>query len=306
MGILVDENTKVIVQGITGRVGSTQTKLMLEYGTKIVAGVTPGKGGTTVYNVPVYDTVEEAVAKTGADTSILFVPAAFTKDAVIEAVDAGIKLVVAIPEHVPVHDTMRMVEYAKSKNARIIGPTTPGIISPGKTKIGIMPANVFSQGNVGIVSRSGTLLYEIAGNLSLAGIGQSTCLGIGGDPVVGASLKEILQMFQSDDQTKLVVIVGEIGGIQEEEASNFIKKMDKPVIAYIAGRSAPPGQRMGHAGAIILGERGTAESKIKALKEAGVEIAYRPADITSIAKKLLTIRQTADITRLRTFESMLS
>jgi succinyl-CoA synthetase alpha subunit len=285
MCILVNENTKVLVQGITGRVGSIQSKLMLEYGTKIVAGVTPGKGGTTIHNVPVYDSVEEAVAKTGADTSILFVPAAFSKDAVIEAVDAGIKLIVATPEHIPVHDTMRMVEYAKSKDVRIIGPTTPGIIIPGKTKIGIMPANVFSEGNVGIVSRSGTLLYEIAGNLSLAGIGQSACLGIGGDIVVGTSLTETLQMFQNDDHTKLVVIVGEIGGTQEEEASNFIKKMDKPVIAYIAGRSAPPGQRMGHAGAIILGERGTAESKIKAFKEAGVEVAYRPAEIINIVKK---------------------
>ncbi|MEM1589211.1 MAG: succinate--CoA ligase subunit alpha [Candidatus Bathyarchaeia archaeon] len=287
MCILVDENTKVVVQGITGRVGSIQTKLMLEYGTKIVAGVTPGKGGTSIHGVPVYDTVEEAVAKTGADTSILFVPAAFTKDAVIEAVDAGIKLIVTIPEHVPVHDTMLMVEYAKGRNVRIIGPTTPGIISPGKTKIGIMPANVFSRGNVGIVSRSGTLLYEVAGNLSLAGIGQSTCLGIGGDPVVGTSLTEVLQMFQEDDQTDLVVIVGEIGGVQEEEASHFINRMDKPVVAYIAGRSAPPGQRMGHAGAIILGERGTAESKIKALREAGVKIAYRPADIVKIVKSLI-------------------
>ncbi|MEM2440014.1 MAG: succinate--CoA ligase subunit alpha [Candidatus Bathyarchaeia archaeon] len=287
MCILVDENTKVVVQGITGRVGSIQTELMLEYGTKIVAGVTPGKGGTSIHGVPVYDTVEEAVAKTGADTSILFVPAAFTKDAVIEAVDAGIKLIVTIPEHVPVHDTMLMVEYAKGRNVRIIGPTTPGIISPGKTKIGIMPANVFSRGNVGIVSRSGTLLYEVAGNLSLAGIGQSTCLGIGGDPVVGTSLTEVLQMFQEDDQTDLVVIVGEIGGVQEEEASHFINRMDKPVVAYIAGRSAPPGQRMGHAGAIILGERGTAESKIKALREAGVKIAYRPADIVKIVKSLI-------------------
>lgn len=287
MCILVDENTKVVVQGITGRVGSVQTKLMLEYGTKIVAGVTPGKGGTSIYNVPVYDTVEEAVAKTGADTSILFVPAAFTKDAVIEAVDAGIELIIAIPEHVPVHDTMRMVEYAKDRNVRIIGPTTPGIISPGKTKIGIMPANVFSKGNVGIVSRSGTLLYEIAGNLSLAGIGQSTCLGIGGDPVVGTSLTEVLQMFEEDDQTDLVVIVGEIGGVQEEEASCFIKRMNKPVVAYIAGRSAPPGQRMGHAGAIILGERGTAESKIKALEEAGVEIAFKPVEVTEIVKRLI-------------------
>ncbi|MCS7125024.1 MAG: succinate--CoA ligase subunit alpha [Candidatus Bathyarchaeota archaeon] len=287
MGILVDENTKVVVQGITGRVGSIQAKLMLDYGTKIVAGVTPGKGGTFIHNVPVYDTVEEAVAKTGADTSILFVPAAFAKDAVIEAVDAGIKLIVAIPEHVPVHDTMRMIEYAKRRNVKIIGPTTPGVISPGKTKIGIMPASVFSEGSVGIVSRSGTLLYEIAGNLSLAGIGQSTCLGIGGDPVVGTSLTEVLQMFQEDDQTKAVVIVGEIGGVQEEEAAHFIKQMNKPVVAYIAGRSAPPGQRMGHAGAIILGERGTVESKINALREAGVKVANRPADIVGIVEDII-------------------
>jgi len=285
MCILVNENTKVIVQGITGRVGSVQTKLMLEYGTKIVAGVTPGKGGMTVHGVPVYDTVEEAVTETGADTSILFVPAPFAKDAAIEAIDSGIKLVVAIPEHIPVHDTMQMVEYAKHKGAKIIGPTTPGIICPGKTKIGIMPANVFSEGSVGIISRSGTLLYEIAGNLSLAGIGQSACLGIGADPVVGMNMNEVLKLFEEDEHTKLIVIVGEIGGTQEEEASNFIKKMKKPVIAYIAGRSAPPGQRMGHAGAIILGERGTAKSKIDALREADVEVAYRPSDIAGIAKK---------------------
>jgi len=287
MSILVNENTKVIVQGITGRVGSRQTRFMLEYGTKIVAGVAPGKGGGTVHGVPVYDTVEEAVARTDADTSIVFVPAPFAKDAIIEAIDAGIQLIVVITEHIPVHDAMQMVEYARRKGAKIIGPTTPGIICPGKTKIGIMPANVFSEGNVGIISRSGTLLYEIAGNLSLAGIGQSSCLGIGGDPVVGTSMKEILKLFEEDEHTELVVIVGEIGGTQEEEAADFIKKMKKPVIAYIAGRSAPPGQRMGHAGAIVLGERGTAESKINALKEAGVEIAYRPSDIASLAKKYI-------------------
>jgi len=285
MCILVNENTKVIVQGITGSVGSIQTKLMLEYGTKIVAGVTPGKGGVTVHSVPVYDTVEEAVAETGADTSILLVPAPFAKDAAIEAIDFGINLIVAIPEHIPVHDTMQMVEYAKNKGAKIIGPTTPGIICPGKTKIGIMPAKVFSEGNVGMISRSGTLLYEIAGNLSLAGVSQSSCLGIGADPVVGMNMSEVLKLFEEDEHTKLIVIVGEIGGTQEEEASNFIKKMKKPVIAYVAGRSAPPGQRMGHAGAIILGERGTAKSKMDALKEAGVEVAYRPSDIASIAKK---------------------
>lgn len=260
---------------------------MLEYGTKIVAGVTPGKGGMTVHSVPIYDTVEEAVAETGADTSILFVPASFAKDAAIEALDSGIKLIVAIPERIPVHDTMQMVEYARHKGAKIIGPTTPGLICPGKTKIGIMPANVFSEGNVGIISRSGTLLYEIAGNLSLVRIGQSACLGIGADPVVGMNMSEVLKLFQEDEHTKLIVIVGEIGGTQEEEASDVIKKMKKPVVAYIAGRSAPPGQRMGHAGAIIIGKRGTAKSKIDALKEANVEIAYRPSDIAGIAKKYL-------------------
>lgn len=285
MCILADEKTRIIVQGITGSVGSAQTKLMLEYGSKIVAGVTPGKGGITVYGVPVYDTVSEAVTEVGACSSILFVPAPFAKDAVVEAVDSGIKLLVIITEHIPIHDIMFMREYSESTGARVIGPTTPGIICPQKTKMGIMPADVFSKGNVGIISRSGTLLYEIAGNLTLAGIGQSACLGVGADPVVGTNMKEILKLFEEDQHTRLVVIVGEIGGVQEEEAAKFIKEeMKKPVIAYVAGKVAPPGERMGHAGAIILGEKGTAKSKIHILREAGVETVSKPSDIADIAK----------------------
>lgn len=288
MCILVDENTRVIVQGITGNVGRVQTRLMLEYGSRIVVGVTPGKGGMTVHGVPVYDTVREAITEHAVDASILFVPSPFAKDAAIEAVDSGVKLLVVITEHIPVHDIMYMREYSERAGARIIGPTTPGIICPGKTKIGIMPANVFSEGNVGIISRSGTLLYEVAGNLSSAGIGQSSCLGIGADPVVGTDMREILKLFEEDEHTKLVAIVGEIGGVQEEEAAKFIKEeMEKPVIAYVAGKVAPPGERMGHAGAIILGGRGTAKSKIDVLRRAGVEIASRPSDIANIAKKYL-------------------
>lgn len=285
MCILVDENTRIIVQGITGDVGSVQTKLMLEYGAKIVAGVTPGRGGATIHNVPVYDAVMEAVAENPAEASILFVPAPFTKDAAIEAIDSGIKLVVIIAEHVPIKDMMYMREYGKREGAGIIGPTTPGIICPGKTKIGIMPTNVFSEGNVGIISRSGTLLYEIAGNLSLAEIGQSSCLGLGADPVVGTDMKEILRLFEEDEHTKLVAMVAEIGGVQEEEAAKFIKdEMKKVVIAYVAGKVAPSGERMGHAGAVILGNRGTAKSKIDILRKAGVEIANKPSDMANIAK----------------------
>ncbi len=284
MCILADKETRIIVQGITGRVGNIQTKLMLDYGSKIVAGTTPGKGGTKVYDVPVYDTVSQAVSERAADASIIFVPAWGTKDAAIEAISSGIKLIVIITEHVPVHDTIYIREYAQSMGTKVIGPTTPGVISPGKTKIGIMPASVFTEGNVGIVSRSGTLSYEIAGNLSASGIGQSTCLGIGADPVVGIDLTVILKLFEEDQQTKLVVVVGEIGGVQEEEAAGFIRKMTKPVVAYVAGRVAPAGERMGHAGAIILRERGTVQSKTDILRRAGVKIAARPADVISLVK----------------------
>ncbi|RLE55383.1 MAG: succinate--CoA ligase subunit alpha, partial [Candidatus Methanomethylicota archaeon] len=253
MGIIVDENTRVIVQGITGRQGRFHTELMLKYGTKIVAGVTPGKGGQSVHGVPVYDTITEAMEKSPADTSIVFVPAPFALDAVSEAILAGVKNVVVITEHVPVHDAIKMIALAKLKGARIIGPNTPGIITPGKCKVGIMPGSVFTPGNIGIVSRSGTLTYEIALNLTNAGLGQSTCIGIGGDPVVGLSFLDILELFREDEQTKAVVIIGEIGGDAEERAAEYIERTNypKPVVAFIAGRSAPPGKRMGHAGAII-------------------------------------------------------
>jgi len=287
MCILVNEKTRIIVQGITGGIGRIQTKLMLDYGSKIVAGVTPGKGGTTVHEVPVYDAVKAAVSENPADASILFVPAPFIKDAAVEALDSDIKLLVIITEHIPVHDTAYVREQAESVGARAIGPTTPGIICPGKTKIGIMPASVFMEGNVGIISRSGTLLYEIAGNLTLAGIGQSACVGIGADPVVGTDMIDILRLFEEDEHTKLVAIVGEIGGVQEEEAAKFIRKMTKPVVAYVAGRVAPPGERMGHAGAIILRGRGTAQTKIDLLRNAGVRIASRPSDVVGLVKKCL-------------------
>lgn len=288
MCILADDKTRVIVQGITGRVGSTQTRSMLEYGSRIVAGVTPGKGSMVVHGVPVYDTVREAAAEHPADASIIFVPPPFAKEATVEAVDANMKLVTVITEHVPLHDAMFMREYGKSRGTRIIGPTTPGIISPSKTKIGIMPANIFLKGHVGIVSRSGTLLYEVAGNLSLAGIGQSTCLGIGADPVVGTDLTEVLKLLEEDENTILVVIVGEIGGTQEEKAAEFIgKEMKKPVIAYIVGRHAPPEERMGHAGAIVIGDRGTAKRKIDVLREAGARIVDRPSEVAIAAKQIL-------------------
>lgn len=283
MSILVDEHTRVLVQGITGRIGTIQTGHMKKAGTRIVAGVTPGKGGGTVEGVPVYDSVEEAKERHEIDTSILFVPASVAEDSCIEAIDAGIKLLVLITEHVPVHDTMRVRSYARKQGATVIGPTTPGIISPGKCKIGIMPVNMFSPGPVGIISRSGTLAYEIAGELSAAGIGQTTVVGMGADPVVGTDLVELLELFERDRATKVVVIVGEVGGTQEERASEYIReRMTKPVVAYIAGRAAPQGVRMGHAGAIVTRGMGSAESKVKALKEAGVEVAERPGDVTGI------------------------
>jgi len=289
MCILANEKTRIIVQGITGGIGRVQTKLMLDYGSKIVAGVTPGKGGATVQGVPVYDTFKAAVSEHPADASILFVPAPFIKDATVEALDSEIKLLVIITEQIPVHDTTHIREQAESVGARAIGPTTPGIICPGKTKIGIMPASVFMEGNVGIISRSGTLLYEIAGNLTLAGIGQSACVGVGADPVVGTDMIDILRLFEEDEHTKLVAIVGEIGGVQEEEASKFIKKMTKPVVAYVAGRVAPPGEKMGHAGAIILRGRGTAQSKIDVLRKAGVRIASRPSDVVNLVKSASSV-----------------
>ncbi|MCE4627708.1 MAG: succinate--CoA ligase subunit alpha [Desulfurococcales archaeon] len=290
MAVLLDENARVIVQGITGREGSFHTRLMLEYGTKIVAGVTPGKGGMTVHGVPVYDTMAEAVAEhPEANTSIIFVPARFAPDAVYEAVDAGIKLVVVITEHIPVHETLKFVNYARQKGTTIIGPNCPGIISPGKAKVGIMPGHVFKPGNIGIVSRSGTLTYEIGYALSKKGYGQSTVIGIGGDPVIGLSFTEALRLFQEDPETEAVVLVGEIGGDMEERAAEMIKRGEftKPVVAFIAGRTAPPGKRMGHAGAIIMMGTGTYEGKVKALTEAGVKVAKTPFEIPSLVEEVL-------------------
>nr|2YV2_A Chain A, Succinyl-CoA synthetase alpha chain [Aeropyrum pernix K1] len=290
MAVLVDSETRVLVQGITGREGSFHAKAMLEYGTKVVAGVTPGKGGSEVHGVPVYDSVKEALAEhPEINTSIVFVPAPFAPDAVYEAVDAGIRLVVVITEGIPVHDTMRFVNYARQKGATIIGPNCPGAITPGQAKVGIMPGHIFKEGGVAVVSRSGTLTYEISYMLTRQGIGQSTVIGIGGDPIVGLSFTEALKLFQEDPQTEALVLIGEIGGDMEERAAEMIKKGEftKPVIAYIAGRTAPPEKRMGHAGAIIMMGTGTYEGKVKALREAGVEVAETPFEVPELVRKAL-------------------
>jgi succinyl-CoA synthetase alpha subunit len=290
VAVLVGEDTRVIVQGITGREGSFHTKLMLEYGTKIVAGVTPGKGGQEVHGVPVYDTMEEAVAEhPDANTSIVFVPARFAPDAVYEAIDAGMKVVVVITEHIPVHETMKFVNYAKSKGTVIIGPNCPGIITPGAAKVGIMPGHVFKPGPVGIVSRSGTLTYEIAYSLTRAGIGQSTAIGIGGDPIVGLTFTEAMEYFEKDPQTKVLVLIGEIGGDMEERAAKMIEegRFTKPVVAFIAGRTAPPGKRMGHAGAIIMMGTGSYQDKVKALEKAGVRVARIPQEIPKLVEEVM-------------------
>jgi succinyl-CoA synthetase alpha subunit len=288
MSILINRNTKVLVQGITGNIGTTQTKLMLKEGTKILAGVTPGKGGERVENIPVFDTVEEAVNNFSIDVSVLFVPATVAKDSVLEAINSGIKLVVLITEHIPVHDVMEMKAYVSQKKALLIGPTTPGIITPGECKIGILPANMFCPGSVGIISRSGTLAYEVAANLCKIGIGQSTVVGMGADLVAGTNLVDILKLFNQDKETKVVVLVGEVGGTQEEDAAKFIStKMSKSVVAYIAGASVPPGKRMGHAGAIIERGKGSAKSKVEALSVAGVKVANKLYEIPSLVKDLL-------------------
>jgi succinyl-CoA synthetase alpha subunit len=274
----------VIVQGITGKQGSFHTTLMLEYGTKIVAGVTPGKGGTTVNGVPVYSTVEEAAENHSANASIIFVPAPFAADAAHEALSNGIKIVVVITEHVPIKDSIGIMAHATQAKATVIGPNTPGLITPGKCKLGIMPPQVFMRGNVGVVSRSGTLTYEIAAGLTRNGIGQSTCLGIGGDPVVGLNFIEALELFKADAETAAVVLVGEIGGNLEELTAEHIAttRYPKPVVVYVAGRSAPVGKRMGHAGAIIMGKAGSARSKIEAFESVGVGVAEKPSDVATL------------------------
>ena len=288
MSILIDEKTRVVVQGITGRMGAVQTMHMLKAGTKITAGVTPGRGGSRVEGVPVYDSVEEAMAEQEINTSVLFVPAPVAEESCMEAVDAGVKLLILITEHIPTHDTMRIRAYVRSHGARLIGPTTPGVVTPGKCKIGIMPTPLFTPGPVGIISRSGTMSYEMAGLLSTEGIGQTTMVGMGGDPVVGTSLVELLELFQKDRATRVVVVHGEIGGTQEEKAAAFIRqKMTKPVIAYMTGKVALEGSRMGHAGAVFIGKRGAMENKIRAYQEAGVPIADSPGEIAELVREAL-------------------
>lgn len=286
--ILLNEDTKCLVQGITGKQGSFHTEQMLNYNTNIVAGITPGKGGQKFLDrVPIFNSIEEAKEEVDINASIIFVPAKFAKDAAFEAI-RHLDLVVIISEHIPVHDSMKIMAYAKEMNTTIIGPNTPGIISPGVGKLGIMPTHIFKEGNVGVISRSGTLTYEIASELTNAGIGQSTAVGIGGDPVTGDNYVDILKRFEKDPATDAVVLIGEIGGTAEERAGKYIaEEMSKPVVSYIAGRTAPAGKRMGHAGAIILGSSGTVESKTKALNEAGVDVAIKPSEIVDLLKKVM-------------------
>jgi succinyl-CoA synthetase alpha subunit len=289
VSILINKDTRVLVQGITGGEGSFHTKQMLEYGSSVVAGVTPGRGGQKFEDqVPVFDTVAEAVEKTGANASVVFVPAAFAADAVLEAAASGIPLVVCITEGVPVKDMVRVSQYLQGRSTRLIGPNCPGIITPDACKIGIMPGFIHKQGRVGVVSRSGTLTYEAVWQLTERGIGQSTCIGIGGDPVVGTTHIDALKLFNDDPDTDAVMLIGEIGGMAEEEAAAFARdKMDKPVAAFIAGRTAPPGRRMGHAGAIISGGVGTAQSKIEFLRSCGVAVAESPAEIGATVQSIL-------------------
>ena len=286
MAIFVDDKTKVVVQGATGHQGMFHIGEMLDFGTKVVAGVTPGKAGQEVHGVPIFNDVKDAVDETSANTTLVLVPARFAKDAVFEALDAGIKTVVVITENIPFHDAMEFVHYAKYKDAVLVGPNSPGIASPGKSKVGILPGGIFLKGNVGVASRSGTLTYEIVNSLSEKGMGQSTCVGLGGDPITGTSFIGALDAFEKDKDTKAVVLVGEIGGTAEEEAAEYItKNISKPVFAFIAGRTAPPGKRMGHAGAIIARGKGTAASKIKAFEKAGVKLAKFPTDIADLVEK---------------------
>ncbi len=288
MSILVDKSTRVIVQGITGREGTFHTLQSKAYGTNVVGGVTPGKGGTIHEGIPVFNTVVEARQKTEANASVIFVPPQFAADAIMEAADAGIALVVCITEGIPTFDMIKASHFISSRKTRLIGPNCPGIISPGKCKIGIMPGSIHKEGSVGVISRSGTLTYEAVGQLTFRGIGQSTCIGIGGDPIIGTNFVDALQLFDKDDDTEAVVMIGEIGGNAEEEAAAYIQKHGKkPVIGFIAGQTAPPGRRMGHAGAIISGGKGTAADKIKAMSDAGIRVVKSPAEIGEEVAKVL-------------------
>lgn len=285
MSVLVDQNTRLIVQGITGREGEFHARQMLAYETKVVAGVTPGKGGSTVLDVPVFDSVAAAVQATGANASIIFVPPAFAADAAMEAINAGLPLVVVITEGIPVQDMVTVAQYAARKKTRMIGPNCPGLISPGKALVGILPGVVFTPGSVGLISRSGTLTYEVVNEMTARGIGQSTCIGIGGDPIIGTRFLDALQLFEADPQTEIIVMIGEIGGTDEEDAAEYIRTMKTPVISFISGRTAPPGKRMGHAGAIISGGKGTAESKVSALEAAGVPVAGTITEIVDLVER---------------------
>lgn len=288
MSVFVNKDTKVIVQGITGSTAQFHTKQMLEYGTKIVGGVTPGKGGTEVEGVPVFNTVEDAVKATGANASVIYVPAPFAADAILEAVDAELDLVICITEHIPVLDMVKVVRYMEGKKTRLVGPNCPGVITPGECKIGIMPGYIHTKGHVGVVSRSGTLTYEAVHQLSQAGVGQSTAVGIGGDPVNGTDFIDTLKAFNEDPETEAVIMIGEIGGTAEEEAAQWVKEnMTKPVVGFIGGRTAPPGKRMGHAGAIISGGKGTADEKIRVMNECGIQVAETPSVIGETMIKVL-------------------
>ena len=289
MSVFIDEATRLVVQGITGRDGSFHARQMVEYGTRVVAGVVPGKGGQTFDDaVPIFNTVADAVAETAATASVIYVPPAFAVDAVYEAADAGIELIVTITEGIPVLDMTRVMPYVRERGARVLGPNCPGLISPGKSKVGILPGQICMPGSVGVVSRSGTLTYEVIHHLTGDGIGQSTCVGIGGDPIIGTSFIDCLEAFEADRDTNAVVMIGEIGGTDEQEAARFVESaMTKPVVGFIAGQTAPPGRRMGHAGAIISGSEGTAEEKIEAFRENGIGVARRPADLVGLVREAL-------------------
>ncbi|HIE27903.1 TPA: succinate--CoA ligase subunit alpha [Candidatus Poribacteria bacterium] len=291
MSILVNKDTRVICQGITGSAGGFHTQRMVEYGTKVVGGVTPGRGGADVDGIPVFNTMTEAVSKTGANASVIFVPAPFATDAIMEAADAEVELIICITEGIPVLDMVKVKRFFEDKPTRLIGPNCPGIITPGECKIGIMPGYIHKPGRIGVISRSGTLTYEAVDQLTKLGLGQSTCIGIGGDPILGATFIELLELFEADENTDAVVLIGEIGGTAEEEAAQFVKaQVTKPVIAFIAGRTAPKGKRMGHAGAIIAGGHGAAEGKIEALNAAGITVAESPAAIGETVVKALERR----------------
>lgn len=289
MSIFADSSTKLVVQGITGRDGSFHTRQMIEYGTQVVAGVTPGKGGQKFEDrVPVFNTMEEAVQATGANASVIYVPAAFAADAVIEAGDSGVSLIVCITEGLPVQDMTRVMPFLAERNIRLLGPNCPGLISPGKSKVGIIPGMICAEGRVGLVSRSGTLTYEVVHQLTTNGIGQSTCIGIGGDPIIGTNFIDCLEAFEADPDTDAIVMLGEIGGTDEQKAAEYVSaRMSKPVVGFIAGQTAPPGRQMGHAGAIISGSSGTAAEKVEAFEKAGIAVMERPADVVKLIKERL-------------------